>query len=393
MRIKYLILALFCSSAIFAQVAPSYKMTKKYSVRELEEWLKKNVRPRFVNTADFDISAQINTGWTTIHDMLGARSQVGRAAGRPSNKYNADLLLDFSYVVGRAWVLARTSFRNSAGLFGGTTNSFSLNRAYIGYHFTTYGPFICDGMVGRNSLTKIYNSQLQYDSTCDGASLITSYMFGKIVDLRAIIGVYIQGSRAFYIVRGGLFNIANIGLYYDYTYTHWGRIRPATANNGLNIKFNISQFLVGWEYKPKWLKKELKFFAALLKNTAATITNLSKGSRASMGGYVGMQLGTVKKQKDFSIQGQLQYCALQAVAPWDVSGISNGTAPVSMYNATSSRNLNGRTNFKGWEVILNYALTNQITLTGKLQRSVPFNKIIGQPFNYTSFKLESQYVF
>ncbi len=393
MRLILFISSLCLSGSLFAQLTPSYNMTKRYSVRELEQWLKKNNRPRFVNPADFNISVQVNAGWTNTHNTRGGVSRVGRGTGTASNSFSPNVNIDFKYYYGRAWIGARTSYRNTGGLFNGTANSFGLNRAHIGYHLTTHGPVICDVTIGRRALTKIYNSQLQFKGDADGATLISSYILKNVVDLRAAIGAYIQGDRTYWILRGELFNIANLGLYFDYSLAHWGNIRPNTFTNGIDVKFNTSQFLLGWDFKPKWLKKDLKFFAALLTNHGATVNRLTNGSKLRNAGYVGMQFGNVKKKNDFSVQGQLQFCGLQAVAPWSLLGIGTGSRTGALFTATNFAIVNDTTNFKGWEAVANYAISDELTLTAKIQRSVPANKNIGRDYNFTSFKLETQYTY
>lgn len=395
MRLSILLLVLSFTAPLSAQLMPSYKMTKRYSVRELQEWLRKNVRPRFITPADFDLTFQVNSGWKYEHNMIGGVSQVGAAAGRPSNKYNADLTIDYSYAFGRTKVGIRTAFRNSGGLFGGTARGLDVGRAFISYDFVTHGPFVCMVYVGRRVLLRVYNSQMQFSGSADGAGIVTSYGWEKVANLRFLGGLYISNNRSFYITRGEIFNIASLGFYFDYVYVHWGDTRPpaAQSTNGINVQFNTSQFLVGWDYKPQWINKDLKIFAALIQNHGATINLISHGSRESLAGYVGAQYGNAKKQNDFSIQVQLQFCQLQAIPPWDMSGIGTGRATVSIFRATSPQTVNDNTNFKGWEGKILYAVTDNLTLTAKVQRSMTLNKAIGLPFDFTSFKLETQYIF
>lgn len=393
MRFILLLICVFISCTLPAQMMPSYKMTKNYSARQLEDWLRKNVRPRYTYPADFNISTQINTGWKTIHDTRSGRSVVGYGTGRASDVYNVDAILDFQYLLGQAWAFARTEFRNSGGLFGGTTSKFALSRAFIGYHFTAGGPVILDAYLGRRSLLKLYNSQLIFNGHGDGVTAYFSYMPKDILEIRASSGVYINQSKPYWIFRSALFNIAKLGLYLDYIFIHWGRVSPTIAVNGIPFSYNVSQFLVGWEYKPQFLSKNIQVFAAMLLNSSAQINALSHGSREKTAGYVGFQIGTVKKQNDFSLQVQLQFCRLQAVPPWTLDGIGTGAFTNSIFTATSSRNVSDKTNFKGWEMIANYAITDDLTISGKLQRSVPMNKAIGPDFNYTTFKLETRYTF
>lgn len=368
-------------------------MTKSYSVRQLEDWLRKNVRPRYISPFDFNIATQINTGWKNVHDSRSGNSVVGYGTGRASNSYNVDATLDFDYALGRAWIVARTEFRNTGGLFRGTANNFSLARAYIGYHFTASGPVILDTYVGRRSLTKMYDSQIMFRGYCDGATVYFSYMPKEIIEIRASSGIYNDQARPYWIFRTGLFNIAKLGLYLDYVFVHWGDSQPPTATNNIQINYNVSQFLVGWEYKPQFLQKNIQVFAAMLLNSSAQINRLTHGSREKTAGYVGLQVGTVKKQNDFSVQAQLQFCRLQAVPPWTMNGIGTGAFTRSIFTAQNSSTVSDQTNYKGWEATANYAITDDLTLSAKLQRSVPMNKFIGPDFNYTSFKLETKYTF
>lgn len=394
MRLIFLFLFILFSAPLSAQVMPSYKMTKQYSVRQLEEWLKKNVRPGFINPANFDVAFQINTGWKYTHDLMNSVSLVGFSAGRPSNSYFANLTVDYDYSFGRFSLVARTSFRNSGGLFGGTARNFELERGYISWRITVRGPFSSRLDAGRRSLTKIYNSQMQFTGRADGLTFINSYLWDKVFDARVTGGIYIFSvPRGFGLLRAGLFNIADLGFYFDFAYSYWGDNRPPGATNNINIKYNLTQYLVGWDYKPKWLNKDIKVFGALIKNVGATANFLTNGSKESMAGYVGLQLGSAKKQGNYSFQFMLQTCALQAIPPWDMDGIGIGRAPVTVFTATNIANANTNTNFKGWEGAALYAVTDQLTLTMKLQRSVTRNQAIGQPKNFTTYKLETQYIF
>ncbi len=393
MKYRVLLAFLWCTVPLFAQMTPSYRMTKTYSARELEEWLKKNVRPRYISPYVFTLTGQISTGWKTIHDKLGTQSQVGYRANSPKNKYNVDAILDYQYTIGQAWVAARTSFRNAGGLFRGTANSFKLDRAFIGYHLTTYGPFVADVLLGRQAFNKLYNSQMQFDGRIDGASLIMSYAWEKWMEALFTGGIYISQSHAYWLTRGNIGNIANLGFYFDYVYTHWGKILPLTATNGIDFKFNTSQFLLGWDYKPSFFKKDLKIFAALIQNHGARPNFLVGRRRQSLAGYTGAQIGSAKKKGDYSLQGMLQFCQVQAIPNWDMSGIGNGVDPVPLYKATTDSTINGNTNFYGWELTLLYSISDNLTATTKLQRSVTLNHKYGRPSNYTTFKLETQYTF
>lgn len=391
---KLFIFSVCLSSSLFAQLTPTLRQSTQYSVRELEEWLKTQSRPNYVLPAKYSIAGQVTASWKNVYEKLGSQSQVGTDASKPSNQYSINSEILFNYFKGRTFGNARLNFRNTAGTFGGSANSISLSRAFIGYHILTYGPHTLDLNVGRRNLRKIYNSQIMFKSQADGITGFAYYMWKNIVEYQATMGLYTSNPASFWVVRGRLFNIANMGFYFDYDYIFWGKNKRSSSFFDLETKYGVSQFLIGWERIPAWLGSNLQFFVALLYNNRAQPNVLSLNKRQNLAGYVGGQFGTVKNKGDFSIQGQLQFCQLQAVPEWDMAGIGRGnTAKGDFFKASDVGLANGNTNFKGWEVKLNYALTKQITVSAELQRSLSLNKDIGQPANYTTFSLTSSYSF
>ena len=76
-----------------------------------------------------------------------------------------------------------------------------------------------------------------------------------------------------------------------------------------------------------------------------------------------------------------------------MNGIGTGAKAGALFTAPSSQTVNDTTNFQGWEAVANYGVSDQLTLTAKLQRSVRLNENIGQPFSLTTFQLATKYTF
>lgn len=391
----FIIFSIICTTSLHAQLAPSLRETTKYSVRQLEDWLKRQNRPNYLVPATLSISGDVSSSWENIYEVLGKQPQVGSGTSNPNNVFGISTKLQLSYKAGKTWGVGRLTFKNTGGVFNGSANSINLGRAFIGYHFFTGGPMKLDITAGRRELNTMYNSQIAYSGKGDGATGYFSYQWGSIADLQATGGLYTSLNASFFIVRGSIFNIANLGAYIDYSFSYWGSAKPVAAISTFNTKYGVSQFLMGWDFSPRSLfKHDIQLFVALLTNHRAVCIPLSNGAPERGAGYVGAQVGRTKKRNDWSLQGQLQFCQLQAVPEWDVSGIGQGASARGAFNKATSLNLiNGKTNYKGWQLKLQYALTDTITLTSSLKRALPDNKAIGRDSNFTSFKLEAVFSF
>lgn len=393
LRKLFIYVALF-SSPLFAQLTPTLKQTTRYSVRELEDWLMKQDRPNYVIPASYTIGGQVSEKWQNVHETLNGAAQVGSGTGTSSNQFKTTVELQITYALGRTFGDTRLQFANQGGAFNGTANSISLNRALIGYHFITYGPHTLDALAGRHALNKIYNSQMMFKTPGDGVTGMGYYIWKKVVEYQLWGGVYTSRPGSFWVVRGRLFNIANLGFYIDYDYVYWGKVKPSSNLTRIRTNYGISQFLVGWDRTPEWLGKNIQVFAALLYNNRAKPHPLSDNKLLNLAGYVGAQVGATKNQGDFSIQGQLQFCQLQALPEWDMAGIGRGNAGKgSLFKASTIRSVNGNTNFQGYSIKLNYALTKQVTITGDFKRSVNLNDGIGWDSSYTNYSISTAYSF
>lgn len=391
---KLFLFSCFLALPLYAQLTPTLRQSTKYSVRELQDWLEKQDRPNYVIPYRYSIAGQVVAKWKNDHQTLGSETVVGSGSSKPSNQYSAQTEVQFLYEYGRAFGNARLVFSNKGGLFKGSANSISLNRAYIGYHFITYGPHTIDVNLGRRDLNKLYNSQMMFRSKADGATLFAFYIWKNIVEFQTYAGIYSTNPSSFWLLRGRLFNIANLGFYFDYVWVDWGAVKPSSNVTNIKTKYGCSQYLIGWERKPKWLGTNIQAFAALIVNNRAKPHPLSANKKENLAGYVGIQYGTTKKKGAVSAQAQLQFCQLQAIPPWDFAGIGRGpVARDDLFSASTLGDVNGNTNYQGYQLKLNYALTDQIIIGSSFQRSVNLSDLIGPTSSYTNFQVSTTYIF
>ena len=106
--------------------------------------------------------------------------------------------------------------------------------------------------------------------------------------------------------------------------------------------------------------------------------------------YVGLLLGDVEKEGDWSFEVQYQWVQAFAMPDNDMSGIGRGNTLDDSVTAAGAR---GNTNFRGWRFEGLYAITDDLTLDSILEFSSALNKKIGGSHIYSKFELETIYAF
>lgn len=376
-------------TSLSAQFVPTFKQVDKSSVRQLEAILMKQSRPRYVFPAEMTMSREVALRWENVQQFIG--SKQFNSTG--SNKFRAALewQTDFKYL--RAWGQARISFENVL-TFNSSTSKIRLPRAFLGYNFVTYGPVTFHTTMGRRPLNLMYESQVMFSTTADGITGYLGYGSEKWGNAQTTVGIYTNG-KPFWIVDAKYTDILLKGFYLDYSFIYWGQHLPSDALEfPFQWRYDISQFLIGWDNTPKWLKIDAKISAALLVNHHAWVNYMTNFQPENLGGYVTFQLGRVRKKGDFSFQAQWQLIPANLIPDFDFAGIGRGaTVGKSIYATSDIRNANGSTNFNGWELVLQYSLTDDITSKVRFQRSISYNSNIGLPANMSKFSMDMLYNF
>ncbi|MGE5196674.1 MAG: hypothetical protein ACM3JI_05035, partial [Anaerolineae bacterium] len=323
-----------------------------------------------------------------------------------------DLLCD--YRTERTWASFRLKFDNAAGVFGGSFDKLKTDRAYFGTRLLDRDTYIVDAELGRRKLSAMFDSKIEFDAIFDGILLKYDQSFDKIGEFYIHAGTFVINERRDhygYVGEIGLLEVANTGFYTKYSLIDWDTkdypkeliTKQGTFFN-LNKRFDfiVSQWLLGYKFIPDSFPKLINFYLAGLYNPAAQKHKLTDHKRANWGAYGGFSVGQLKKQGDWAFDANYQAVAAQAIPDFDAGGIGLGNAAkTGLYTinidgtkgSATKDTAGGNTNFRGFQLTLEYLLTNTLNLFQQYQQSVTLDSHIGPYRRYSQYELELIYAF
>lgn len=371
----------------------------------VRDWLKqKRMHEGSKKLSDVIVSGEVRIQWQNIKERLSRIKQVGSdsVSGLSNNLFDAEVNLYFDYKADKTWAAIKLEFDNAMGRETGQVNQISLERAYMGYHIFRDSRNLVDIMVGRQRLYDLYDSEVQYNSTADGFTVVYGLAFPKYFDFTLKGGGYIADatqSHAFWLIEAGLYDIMDLGIYFEYSFIDWAK-SGSTYYNNPNWKFINHQFVLGYVFNPEITRVPARFFGGILFNADADskriqqLTNGKVSSKENLAWYVAIQLGKLENANDWAFQAQWQGVEAQSMPDFDVSGIGRGNSVgSSLYTSNSNGLANGNTNYNGWEVDFMYNITAELVLEVRFQRALSQNSDIGLPLNYTNYQVEMIYGF
>jgi hypothetical protein len=341
-----------------------------------------------------------------VHAELQAASLVnngvakrGRGSDKPSNQYDVEFNLLIDYRTERSWLAARLRFDNDAGLqnefFGsGKNDKIKLERAYWGYRLLDGDRHTMDLDVGRRGpLVNLFDSKLQFISNFDGVALKDNYAVDNVGDLYYQLGAFIVNEKkdqAAYVGEMGIINIANTGFYAKYSLIDWDT--KETPKVPPQFKFIISQLIVGYKWIPEVLDRPVIIYLGNLYNHRAQPTRFSDGKKAGYGGYLGFNVGALKLAGDWSFDAQ-------CIPDFDVSGIGMGSKSEDGFYAkngeliTERNQVDGNVNYRGFELTLQYLISNNLNLWQQWKQSITLDNGIGPHRRYKQYEIDFIYSF
>lgn len=389
---------------------------------------------------DLFLSADVRTEY----ENLSAKFKETRSASAPwvqeynnssnpfgDDQFHSEVNIYLDYRTSQTWASIRLKFNNFMGSLGGQTNDLALDKAFFGYRLFEDGATIFDINIGRNKLYNWFDSKVQYNTLFDGILLIFATVFDQVLDFEVRAGgtvVDFVTNNFGYIVQATMSNIANSGLFVKYSYTNWNRDaatrifgpmgRPVTGallRHNPQVKFGISQMILGYELDPEVLHFPVRFYAAYLYNHLARIRQernpmtgrrLFGNNRRAWGFYAGITAGVIEKRGDWALQANYQAVSAQAIPNWDVSGIGlgnpagadvygaiyNAAAPGS-YSSTFTDFPIGNTNYCGWDFQFLYAVTNNISILGVYDFSQELSNSFTVQQKFHLLEIEAIYAF
>lgn len=376
----------------------------------LRRWIRDK---RFITVkeigGDLSISGEVRTEFQDTNEVRNGVRQRGKGGvfDKPQYAWDIEVNIMIDYRTDRTWAAIKLEFDNDMGTASGTVNKIRLEKAYLGGRIVPGDTFTFDGELGRRYLSNVFDSKLEFSSLFDGVLFRFSKAWEAIGDFYANPGALLISDRTnhyAYVVEMGALRIANTGLNMKYSIIDWYKPSANEIEN-LRYKFLVSQFLAYYQFYPEWIGKRLiKFYAAGLVNHLASGVVQTHGKRQNWGWYAGLSIGLVRKQYDFAIDANYQWCQTQVVPDFDNSGIGRGNAAgVGFYSnningdpasgATSAATAVGSGNFKGFEIEALYAFTDNLTVLQNFKYSTTLNKSIGPNLRYKQYEIEFIYAF
>lgn len=390
-------------------------------IRSIREWLntKRQVTVKEKGGA-LSISGEVHTEFQISNEKCnGIRQRAPHGAtDKAAKTFDLEAVLAMDYRTERTWAAIRWRFDNRAGIFGGTKEGIALDRAFLGARVLEQENYTTDIELGRRRLNNIFDSRIEFNALFDGLLVSYDAGFENIGNFYVHVGAFIVDQREdhyAYIGEVGLLNIANTGLYAKYSLIDWdthnypcnvvipdedGKIVYLNPNR--RFDFLVSQLLLGYRFFPEKLGRIVLPYAAGLINHNAKRLPMTGNRLLNWGAYAGVSIGELKKKDDWSFDMNYQLVAPQAIPDYDSSGIGLGNAGNKGFYTTkmdgtgfptSQRNAAGNVNFRGYQVTLQYLLTNNITLFQSWQDARTLYKSVGPDRRFKQYEIEFIYGF
>lgn len=403
-RSLYLASAIALMSSLHAEVTDE-------DIESLRDWINSQ---RMVTVKELGgalaISGDVRAEMQSVNEIVKGKAQRGRDSEtkKPSTVYDIELNLALDYRTDWTWASARMRFDNDAGIvndfFGsGTNNKIKVDRAYFGVRIYDHDRHTMDVEVGRRPMFYPFDSRLEFGSNFDGVTLKDSYAFDKVGDFYYQLGAFLVNEKvdqAAYVGEIGLLNIARTGFYTKYSLIDWDTKKLHKVPE--QMYFIVSQLLLGYKFVSQPIDKIVNIYLAGLYNHRAEHLEITRGKRSNFGGYLGFTVGQLKQRGDWSLDTNYQVLAAQCVPDFDTNGIGTGNAnDYSFYYhkedgdlvKNTHKDAQGNVNYRGFEVTLQYMLTNNLNLFQQWKQSITLDRFIGPFHKYKQYEAEFIYSF
>lgn len=418
-RFFYLCAPLFLSSLIattplLATTIDDSDDIEQKDINAVREWIntKRQVTVRELGGA-LSVSGEVRTEYQcTSETVNGIRQRGHRAAVEkagyafPQNTFDIEVNLMLDYRTEHSWGSIKLEFDNDAGVFSGTLNKINLERAYWGVRVIDADTYTFDAEMGRRRMNSMADSKLQFNSFFDGAWFKYDQGIDAIGDAYIHAGVFVinESRNQFgYLGELGLLNIGGTGLYSKYSLVDWDTKNLYNRINNRRFRFVVSQLTLGYKFIPSHLQKIVQIYLAGLWNHAAHKLEISDHKRANFGGYLGVSIGELKRKGDWALDINYQVLAAQCVPDFDTAGIGLGNAANNGFYVQSVKDgkakentqetAGGNVNYRGFQITLDYLLTNQLNFQQSWQQSITLDDSIGPFRRFKQYEMEFIYGF
>ncbi len=413
-RFFYLGAACCLSASLFATTIDESDDIDQKDINAVREWIntKRQVTVRELGGA-LSISGEVRTEFQSTAEVRNGIKQRGNGAvalGRdgnpiPQNGFDIEVNLMMDYRTEHSWGSIKLEFDNDAGIITGTVNKLRLERAYWGVRAIDADTFTFDIELGRRLMSSIADSKLEFNNLFDGAWFKYDQGIDAIGDIYLHAGVFIinENKNQFgYMGEFGILNVGGTGFYTKYSLIDWDTKDLHNKIKNQRYDFLVSQLIFGYKFLPSRLQKIVQIYLAGLWNHNARKLAISNYKRANWGSYIGVSIGELKKKGDWAFDINYQVLAAQCVPDFNVQGIGLGNAAntgfyTSNIDGTGVENTRktagGNVNYRGFQMTLDYLLTNQLNMQQSWQQSITLDDSIGPFRRYKQYEIEFIYGF
>lgn len=412
-RFFYLCATICFSSVLQASTIDEGDDIDQKDINALREWIntKRQVTVRELGGA-LSIAGEVRTEYQGTVETVNGVKQRGRGGAvrkdgspLPSDAFDIEVNLMFDYRTERSWGSVKLEFDNDAGVFYGTLNKLKLERAYWGVRMVDADTYTMDFEAGRRRMSTMVDSKIEFNSFFDGLWYKYDQSFDAIGDYYLHLGVFVindSKDHFGYLGETGIFDVGGSGLYIKYSLVDWDTKHFHKKVNQHRFDFIVSQLLFGYRFLPKYLDKVVQVYAAALYNHKAQRIELTRHTKQNWGGYLGVSIGELKKKGDWALDANYQVLEAQCVPDFDVQGIGLGNAAnVGFYTvdtdgkgeANTRANARGNVNYRGFQITLDWLLTNQLDLQQSWQQSITLDNSIGPHRRFKQYEIEFIYGF
>jgi hypothetical protein len=402
-------LALLSSAVFFAGMAYAADVQDE-DIQALRDWVnsKRMITVRELG-GQLSISGEVRAEMQAISATNRGDAERGRGTGKSNNDYDVEFNLSIDYRTENTWSAARIKFDNDAGIINkhygsGSNDKIKVDKAYFGYRVIDRERHTMEIEVGRRGMFLVFDSRLQFLSNFDGVNFKDSYAVHKVGDLYYQVGAFIVNEKvdqAAYVGELGILNVANTGFFTKYSLIDWDTKEVNKVPE--EFHFIVSQLLLGYKFIPQPWDKVVNFYLAGLYNHRARAIKISDYKRANYGGYFGFSIGQIKKAGDWNFEANYQVLAAQCVPSFDVSGVGIGArkGQAFYYEAiddkveprTRRSKPEGNVNYRGFKLVLQYMLSNNLNLFQEWSQSITLDTDIGPFRRYKQYEIELIYAF
>jgi hypothetical protein len=383
--------------------------------------------------SNLSISGDVRAVWAHVAESLHGyrlRGDHGIARETPSgdvvlsddpsdgvpfsrNEFDVELNLYVDYICDRSWLVGWLQYDNQAGVdrnskpcsvdpenLGGSgeCDNICLKKAYIGYNIYVDGCSRLDIEVGRRPMYNAFDSRLQFDSRFDGALFRYAHYLSCWGDFYNNTGFFVVDSRTnhyAYVTEFGLLDTFQTGLDLKYSFIDWESWMSHHENrcgtkDPIGSRFQVSQWTFHYNTHLDSLCMPLRFYGAFIVNHAAKPISLTNDKKYNMAGYIGIILGNVCRQGDWSIDCTFEICEPQAIPERDISGIGSRA---NVMGTTFTADGVGYTNFRGARFEGLYAFTDNFALDMVFEFSQQDKRKVDGKHSYSMFELQAIYAF